>query len=64
MKRRVLGIRQLVFFALLCRKKESNDCDFSVHRTQALGFWTSSRFIFETSVVGLIRNNAAAPFVP
>jgi hypothetical protein len=48
----------------LCRKKQCNDRDLSVHRTQALGFWTSSRFIFETRVVGLIRNNAAAPFVP
>ncbi len=54
------GIRQLVFFA----QKESNGFDLSVHRTQALGFWTSSRFIFETRVVGLICNNAAAPFVP
>ena len=32
--------------------------------TQALAFWMLSRFIFETSVVGLIRNKAAAPSMP
>jgi len=33
-------------------------------RTQVRAFWMLSRFIFETSVVGLIRNKAAAPSTP
>ncbi len=37
---------------------------FDSMRAQAGSFWTFNRFIFETSVVGLIRNSAAAPSAP
>jgi len=41
-----------------------SNCLTGAKKTQALAFWTFSRFILETSVVGLIRNNAAAPSAP